>query len=266
MRVRKNNEPNTHRKDWLSDLGESIALRYLKYGTVDLWNILPDYNISYSIGDYGHCFDGMLEHYKGRFHIYLNSRQSDKRMMFSLAHELGHYFIDEHANALASGMPPSLSSHTGYASEYKIEKEADYFASCLLMPKSEVVALYRRFRKFTWSIVEAIEEKFHVSQLSALYRIVNLDLHPMMVIKGVKGKLVLPPWRSRDFYYFLGGSVIIPEYTSMYGYFNKGIKFPTTQDLYAPDWFANISKEYPIHEHCIYYDSVNICYSVIWTD
>lgn len=266
MHVRNNNDLNTNRKDWLSDLGESIALRYLEYGNVDLWKILPDYHISYSIGDYANCFDGMLEHYKGRFHIYLNSRQSDKRMRFSLAHELGHYFIDEHANALASGVPPSLSSHTGYADEFKIEKEADYFASCLLMPKSEVVSLYRKFRKFSWSIVEAIEEKFNVSQLSALYRLVNLDLYPIMIVKGVKGKLVFPPWRSRDFYYYLGGSVKIPEYTSMHDYFHKDIKFPSTQKLYAPDWFVNISKEIPIHEHCIYYDAVDTCYSVIWAD
>ncbi len=179
---------------------------------------------------------------------------------------LGHYFIDEHSNALATGVPPAYSAHTGYASEFKVEREADYFASCLLMPKSEIVTLYRKFRKFSWAIVEEIEEKFQVSKLSALYRIVNLDLHPMIVVKGVNGKLVLPPWRSRDFYYYLGRSTKIPEYTLMHDYFHKDKKFPSTQDLYAPDWFVDISKEEPIHEHCIYYDSVNICYSVIWTD
>ncbi|HZV71424.1 MAG TPA: ImmA/IrrE family metallo-endopeptidase [Saprospiraceae bacterium] len=264
--MRKSNDLTEIRKVWLSDLAESIAIRYTTYGKVELWKILLDYRITHSISDYGSYFDGLLEYHKGRFHIYLNERQQERRIRFSLAHELGHYFIDEHANALASGVPPALSKHTGYASEFKVEREADYFASCLLMPKTEVIALYRKFKKFSWSIIDAIEEKFEVSKLSAIYRVVNLDLHPMMVVKGQENGLSLPPWRSKDFYFYLSNSTKIPEYTMMYEYFKNGTKYSKTQDLYAPDWFESAKSETPIHEHCIYYDAVNICYSAIWQD
>jgi hypothetical protein len=44
---------------------------------------------------------------KGRFHIYCNldreNLPSSPRARFTLSHELGHYFIDEHQNNLASG-------------------------------------------------------------------------------------------------------------------------------------------------------------------
>lgn len=60
--------------------------------------------ITYNYGEYGTYFDGVLEHDAGEFHIYLNKQnilyQDNTRLRFSFAHELGHFFIDEHRNAL----------------------------------------------------------------------------------------------------------------------------------------------------------------------
>jgi hypothetical protein len=51
---------------------------------------------------------------------------------FTVAHELGHYFIDDHPGAiLASGKHLSRS---GYISKDRFEREADVFATELLMP------------------------------------------------------------------------------------------------------------------------------------
>lgn len=52
---------------------------------------------------------------------------------FSIAHELGHYFLDDHPEKVvgASGMHQSAA---GFASGDKYELEADHFAAALLMP------------------------------------------------------------------------------------------------------------------------------------
>jgi hypothetical protein len=52
---------------------------------------------------------------------------------FSIAHELGHYFLDGHPEALlaATGLH---QSRAGFASGDKRELEADHFAASLLMP------------------------------------------------------------------------------------------------------------------------------------
>ena len=53
---------------------------------------------------------------------------------FSLAHELGHYFLEGHVDAvLAHGN--RHESHAGFRSDDPYEIEADHFAAALLMPE-----------------------------------------------------------------------------------------------------------------------------------
>lgn len=53
---------------------------------------------------------------------------------FSVAHELGHYFLPGHIDAvLADG--DAHESHAGFASGDRYEMEADHFAASLLMPR-----------------------------------------------------------------------------------------------------------------------------------
>lgn len=53
---------------------------------------------------------------------------------FSVAHELGHYLLDGHADALLSSGRPVHQSYAGFGSDDRYEREADYFAARLLMP------------------------------------------------------------------------------------------------------------------------------------
>lgn len=103
--------------------------------------LLDSHEITFSAGDYGNSFDGVLEHRYGRFHIYCNVREADctssTRARFTIAHELGHYFIDEHRNALASGKVPAHPSFIDKYGSSVIETEANTFASYLLLPEKE---------------------------------------------------------------------------------------------------------------------------------
>ena len=54
---------------------------------------------------------------------------------FSIAHEVGHYFLEGHVDAL---LPPGTErhrSHSGFVSTDRYELEADHFAAGLLMPE-----------------------------------------------------------------------------------------------------------------------------------
>lgn len=53
---------------------------------------------------------------------------------FSVAHELGHYWLDGHPEHVFSSSSEH-ASRAGFSSADPIEREADYFASCLLMPR-----------------------------------------------------------------------------------------------------------------------------------
>jgi Zn-dependent peptidase ImmA (M78 family) len=62
--------------------------------------------------------------------IYLSIEDGAARRAFSLAHELGHYFMKHQANEIGL-----LLRHAIYADKPKPEKDADLFAAELLMPK-----------------------------------------------------------------------------------------------------------------------------------
>ena len=77
---------------------------------------------------------------------------------FSIAHEIGHYLFAGHPEYL---FPPGVTSHSsqaGFTSVDPYEREADYFASGLLMPNSLVKSALRRLGEGLEGI-EALKEK-----------------------------------------------------------------------------------------------------------
>ena len=61
---------------------------------------------------------------------------------FSVAHELGHYFLPGHIDAVLADSD-CHESRAGFASNDHYEREADYFAAALLMPRALFVPAMR---------------------------------------------------------------------------------------------------------------------------
>ena len=77
---------------------------------------------------------GLIMLCDGQFVIgYSDRLENVGRKQFTIAHELGHYFIDDHALALLKPGTRIHSCESG-SSNNPYEKEADLFASALLMP------------------------------------------------------------------------------------------------------------------------------------
>lgn len=86
---------------------------------------------------------GAIRYIDGEFSILLNKNEPYERKRFTLAHELGHFFLDNeilqsskiHVDTLYRSAPES--SYVAQQRECKIEmtseKEIDYFAGALLM-------------------------------------------------------------------------------------------------------------------------------------
>ena len=78
---------------------------------------------------------GMLLHTNNNFGIlYATNIQSEGFQRFSIAHELGHYFLDGHSEILFRDSEVH-QSHAGSYPSNDYEKEADHFAAGLLMPE-----------------------------------------------------------------------------------------------------------------------------------
>ncbi|MCP4754255.1 MAG: ImmA/IrrE family metallo-endopeptidase [Proteobacteria bacterium] len=185
---RRGSDPpmSPERRREIADLAEAVSEEFCGAGPVDLAQVAYQKGISTSFGAYGNGFDGMLECRDGRFHIFCNldrlGSPDSPRARFTMAHELGHYYIDGHRNLLASGNIPPHLSRCEFESSQLAEQEADHFAANLLMPES-------RFRKAGKGrepgfecILELVKE-FGTSLTSTAVRYVSLDMWPAALIK-----------------------------------------------------------------------------------
>jgi hypothetical protein len=128
----------------------------------------------------------MLEYRGGRFHIYCNAARTGgpgtPRARFTVAHELGHYFIDEHRNALVSRRVAPHPWHCDFESSLLAEVEADHFAANLLMPEE-------RFRRSVagtgmgLSAVLALTSAYGTSLTSVAVRYVGANVLPCAAVK-----------------------------------------------------------------------------------
>jgi Zn-dependent peptidase ImmA (M78 family) len=170
----------------ITDLAEAVADEYCPTGHIEPSVIMQKNDITSVFNDYGDSFDGMLEHLNGRFCIYCNlgrvENANSGRARFTLAHELGHYFIDDHRIALSSGKAPKHTSKCEFESDEVVEQEADLFASHLILPSI-------RFRKKAQEGKSGLEvilktaEYFRSSLTSTAIRYVKSDFLPCALIK-----------------------------------------------------------------------------------
>jgi hypothetical protein len=166
--------------DDIASLAEAVADEYCPNGPFDPCPVLDDNEITISYGYYASAFDGMLEH-RSQSNLDRVDTADSPRARFTVAHELGHYFIDEHRNALKSGAPPH-GSRSEFESSLLVEREADHFASHVLMPTAQFAKVARKNRPGMTGILE-ITKHFGTSVTASALRYAKAEIVPCVVIK-----------------------------------------------------------------------------------
>lgn len=259
------------RKRELNQLAEFLAMDFFPDGIVEPGIIATESGLTYSYGNYQECFDGVLEYLDRDFHIYLNTHNhyfhDNPRTRFTFAHELGHYFIDEHRNALINGK----SLHTSFYKikrENIIELEADYFASCLLMPEERFKTMATS-RRFDFSLVKSLANSFQTSLSATLFRMIEVDTYPFMVVVSAKNRIKYS-WCTEDFPYkfFVNhGTGKLPQLTAAGDYFNCGERYDETEEVDAQRWFSSYKEDLQgvtLYEKCIYQSKPERVISILW--
>ncbi|MCC7336727.1 MAG: ImmA/IrrE family metallo-endopeptidase, partial [Pirellulaceae bacterium] len=134
----------------------------------------------------GSRYDGKLEFVRNRglFLLYYNTKydvglpegEHHPRTRFSISHELGHFFIDHHHQALRNGARPHRSTGE-FCTPNQIEREADAFAANLLMPTQFARPIINH-AELSMKRIEFIAHDFGVSMVSAAIRSVRLSDFP----------------------------------------------------------------------------------------
>ena len=129
---------------------------------------------------------GMLARYGNTFGILYstNVRNSGFRR-FSIAHELGHYFIDGHVDQIPFDQGVHRS-RANFVSNDPYERQADYFAAGLLMPGTPLRDVMRGVPDGL-PVVEAIRRSAQVSLTASAIRYVGLSNIASAVVVSKKG-------------------------------------------------------------------------------
>ncbi len=258
-------------KDFIDELASGISDLYFSDSQIMPAEIAEKSGISFSFGHYKSCFDGLLECEDNRFHIFINKdrvgHQFQNRARFTFAHELGHFFIDSHRNTLLSGKSLSHCSFTGFKSKNLIERQADYFASCLLMPFDKVRNYINR-RKFEFSLIDELSKKFGVSISATAIRFSAIGNHPILLVYSKKNQIKWY-WYSDDFPFkrLKYDKTKLPEETVASEYFSDGYNPIETEEVYAADWFylsRHTDSDRKFFEHAVIKNEH--CLSIIWEE
>lgn len=256
-------------KQTIKDLAEYLSKEYNIF-PIPLDIIIKEEEIPVYYDHYHvNSFDGMTTFDNGTYFIHINKDQgnleNNQRGRFTLSHELGHYYIDSHREGLKQGILEPHPSRMSMQQYNQIERQADYFASCLLMPEYDFKQQIHK-KKFSFEIIKNLSKRYNVSKSACAFRFAEIGNHPIMIVYAEGGYI---KWKnfSSDFpHQFLLYTTKVPEDTVMGEYFitKKYDNIDTTEQVWAGDWF-NVRKDQQnnrFFEHCISYK--NSAFSVIW--
>ena len=160
---------------------------------VDPFAIAKDEEIELAPGTFSQGFDARIEYVPEikRFVIYYRLPGPGRpigRVNFSIAHELGHFYLPHHrAKLLAGEMHNSVAD---YRSSDKREAEADEFAANLLMPKQLFTSEVSRFRQRVCTLSEVCQladRKFGTSVTSTARRYCECDIEACSFVLSERG-------------------------------------------------------------------------------
>ena len=202
--------------------------------------------------DFGDAFDGRLEYGRPKFRLFYNTKynawphdgDNHPRVKFTIAHELGHFFISAHYEYLKHGGEPH-GSRSEFVSDNNSEREADAFAGGLLLPGFLFRPLVNT-AELSLDRLEDLARKFETSLLSTIVRAVRVSDRPCAVAGIRKGKIawMFPSNRLIEGRIYPGKqSLESPHAQPQWQLFLAGNKEPHIADGMVRHWFQLFGRE-----------------------
>jgi hypothetical protein len=201
----------------------------------------------------------------------------EEKKRFTIAHEVGHYLLHDKLDlAVHNENSNTLNWFQNIEQQAKKgiqEYEANDFASELLMPE----IIFRKFieyKSFSPSLIKEISIRFKTSLTSVVYRLITLDVFPLLVVFISDG--VVRYWRkSPDLKGWLKDVIklsppeesVAKEYIDAdYGFVYKGDE--KAQEIERSTWFKlyENQEDSDFMEYCIPTKQYKTIISIIWED
>lgn len=119
---------------------------------------------------------GLFVRIDGRPIISYNQNQKNKsRERFTIAHELGHFFLHSNKNVFVDKNPKVMFRNNASSSGEQLqEKEANHFAAALLMPNTLIKNEIDKIPNYNSNPIKYLSEQFKVSEQAMTFRLANL--------------------------------------------------------------------------------------------
>ncbi|MBV6795057.1 ImmA/IrrE family metallo-endopeptidase [Xanthomonas euvesicatoria] len=143
----------------------------------------------------GDAFEGMLARDPNDHEVWgiaYNSKSRPERQRFTIAHELGHFIL--HRSRQQSFNCDKQSVHTGIDTLRDIEREADDFASNLLMP-GDLLRACISSQRIDFRVLGDIAKRFQVSLEALCIRYIKFTTERAILVYWDNG-FVKYEWRS----------------------------------------------------------------------
>lgn len=118
-------------------------------------------------------FSGMLIRKDGRALIGVSNSESSVRQRFTIAHELGHFFLHPNKDAFID-----YRDNKKDVMRTPRERQANMFAAALLMPRHILLKDFRAIAKegFSEEELQTLAKRYDVSEDAMRFRLMNLNL------------------------------------------------------------------------------------------
>ncbi len=195
----------------------------------DLCLPIPLEDIAYALGieriayKSGVSFEGALirdpnNDYRGNIAIRAETIRSRQR--FSLGHELGHFLLPGHYSEASLTTCNNIGLNNGRGSDRR-EREADFFAANLLMPKHLFLRDIKTIGEPDLLLLKALFEIYEVSAEAFLRRYVDFSEFQCCLIFSKDGNVRYPYWSERIPYLNVRKNQAIPPQSCTVN-FNEG--------------------------------------------
>lgn len=116
-------------------------------------------------------FSGLLYRKDRNAFMAISSSESNVRQRFTIAHELGHFFLHPQKDTFVEFRDNEKNIVRGVK-----EVQANKFAAALLMPRKFIEKDVQSFKEtgITKAATEFLAKKYHVSEEAMTYRLMNV--------------------------------------------------------------------------------------------
>lgn len=215
-------------------------------------------------GDIGELEGMLLRRASGWYLLYNDQVQSNGRINFTIAHELGHYLLHRSEEEIFHCSTEDLLDWGSVAR--RREAEADKFSAMLLMPLDD----YRRqvgSAKVDFELLGACANRYGVSLLAAIRQWIDFTSRRAVLVVSRDG-FIRWSWsskkalRTKAFFRFSKETIAIPE-ASVAARTTRHPDERTGIELPARAWFKHEPADLPLQEMRIVSDQYALIISLL---